>query len=260
MLVETTTNGILIDLTPPTLSDKENFLGNAPLASTFSLTANITSNGSLDAMNNMTMSRENQNNPRIRFRCSKEQLMSSWDEFEDLESGVVRYEWCVGTAKALCDVVSLRPVETKTRDSAIVSRLPSGVTLFSTVYAVNGAKLRNQLISDPCTVISVAPRVANVIDKPSVKACNFTDIDWKATVQSLSFGWNFSGNYLNDVLRLRIQVAVTMLSSNLSVPQVIQEKSWKGEPLKQPFTEILPWKDNVAIQNVLFQPWEITVA
>ena len=169
---------------------------------------------------------------------------------------MVKYEWCVGTEKALCDVVPMRSVGMKTRDAAIVNRLPSGTKLVSTVYAVNGAKLRRRITSEPCTVITVAPKLAEVIDIASFNTSNFTDIDWKATIQNLSLRWNIIGSYLDEISRLRVQVAVTKQSSNVSVPRLIKEMSWNGEPLKQPFMDVLSWQDNVTIRSVTFDPWE----
>ena len=244
MLSETTTDEVLIDLTPPSLKDDEY------TASTLPPSVNLNLYGT-----NMTLTRKNKSIPRVLFRCSEEHLMSSWDEFEDLESEVVEYDWCVGTAKDLCDVVSLRSVGMKTRGATIVNRLRSGVTLFSVVYAVNGAELREKIISDPCTVITVAPKIVEVMDISKFNSSNLKDIDWKASVQSLSLSWNVIGKYLNEVARLRVQVAVTTLSSNLSVPRLIEQKSWNGEPLTQPYMDVLPWQRNVTIQSVPFQHW-----
>ena len=252
---ETATKGIMIDLTPPSLKDNEDLLPGRPPPTKQPPSTNMTFNASSPQTSNPTLSRVNQSIPRIAFRCSEEHLMSSWDEFEDLESGVEEYKWCVGTAKASCDVLSLRSVGMRTRGAAIVHRLRSGVVLFSTVYAVNRVKLRQEIISDPCTVITVAPKLTDVIDISRLNTSNLTDIDWKATVRSLSLSWKVIGKYLNEVSRLRVQVAVTSLSSNLSVPRLIEDQSWDGEPLKQPFMNVLSWKRNVTIQSVPFQSW-----
>ena len=219
MSSETTTDGVLIDLTPPTLKRKIQELS------------------------------------PVLFRCTDEHLMASWNELEDLESGVVEYKWCVGTAKTSCDVVPLRSVGKETRSSAIVNRLLSGLNIFSNVYGVNGAKLKKQIISEPCTVITEAPNLVKVIETSRLETSNFSDIDWQDTVKNLSLSWNLTGKYLRKVSRLRIQVAVTTLSSNLSVPRVIETKSWNGELLKQPYMDVLPRHRNVTIQSILFQPW-----
>lgn len=249
LATDVTSDGVLIDLTLPTLKDDGNVSPPPPSNQT-----NL--NVSLSQTTLSNSSRYNTTSSPITFRCLEEYLTSSWEEFEDQESGMVKYDWCVGTAKALCDVVSIRSVGMKTRGAAIVNRLHSGTILFSTVYAINGAKLRRQLISEPCTVIAVAPKVAEVIDISSFNTSNFTDIDWKTTIQSLSLRWKVIGNYLDEISHLRVQVAVTKLSSNLSIPRLLQEKSWNSEPLEQPFTDVLPQQRNVTLRSVTLKPWE----
>lgn len=226
------TNGILIDLTVPTLKDDVVFWDSNGLSTTLHAS-------------NLTLL--NEISP-ITLRCSEEHLTSSWEEFEDQESGILNYDWCVGTAKNVCDVVSMRSMGKETRGSASFSRLRSGTQIFSTVYAVNGAGLRWRITSDPCLVITVAPEPAEVIDISGFNTSNFTDIDWTATLQSFSLSWKYIG--------LRVQVAVTRLSSDLSVPRLIREMSWKGEPFERPFTDVLSWQRNVTIRSATFKPWE----
>ena len=237
---EAKSNGVLIDLTLPTLKSNGYFRG--------------TKQSPIE--NKQTLSTDNQSTSVITLRCSQDHLTSSWEAFEDHESGMLKYIWCIGTAKALCNVVSMRSVGMKTRGAAIVNKLSSGTKLFSTVYAYNGAMLRRQIISDPCTVITVAPKLANVIDISSSNTNNITDIDWKATTQSLSLSWNASGSYLDETSRLQVQVAVTKLSSNISVPRILQEMSWNGEPLNQPFMDVPSWQSNITIRSITFHPWE----
>jgi len=229
---ESSSDGVLIDLTLPTLKNNGYFSGSK-----------------ISFSNNLTLSKGNQTSSLITFRCSEEHVTSSWEEFEDPESGMAKYDWCVGTAKASCDVVSMRSVGMRTSGAAIVNRLHSGTTLFSTVYAVNEVKLRRQIVSDSCTVIREAPTLGEVIDVSS----NFADIDWKGDMSSLSLRWNVTGRYFS---RLRVQVAVTKLSSNLSVPRLIKEMSWNGELLKQSFMEVLPWQRNLTIRTISFHPLE----
>lgn len=234
---ESTTDGLLMDLTPPALKGNERASVENPTST------------------NLTLSGKKTGISRVLFRCSEEHLISTWNEFNDPESGVKEYKWCVGTAKSSCDVVPLRSVGKKTTGAANVNRLPSGLTVFAKVYGINWANLRTQILSEPCTVITVVPKLVDVIDTKGFDTSNFSDIDWKDTVQSLSLKWHVIGKYLHEVSRLRIQVAVTDISSRLSVPRLIDKKSWNGELLKQPFMDVLPWHHNVTIQSIPFQPW-----
>ena len=248
MSSEMTSNSVLVDFTFAIL--KNDGYSSPPTTHSPSNVTNIN-----DYVSQILPS-DNQGSSPITLTCSEEYVTSSWLEFEDPESGMIKYEWCVGTAKALCDVVSMRSMGMKTRGTAIVNRLQSGTKILSTVYAVNGAKLRRPILSDPCTVITVAPKLSDVIDISEFNTSSFTDIDWKATMQSLSLKWKVNGSNLDEISRLRVQVAVTSLSSSFPVPRLLQEKSWRGEPLKQPFMDVPSWQRNVTIRSVTFHPWE----
>ncbi|XP_022799532.1 uncharacterized protein LOC111337483 [Stylophora pistillata] len=243
---EGTSGGVLIDLTPPLQKDD----GNVSPPSSGNRAKLNASLLQVDVSNSSTA-----NGPSITFKCLEEYLTSSWEEFEDRESGMVNYDWCVGTAKSLCDVVSMRSVGMKTRGAAIVNRLQSGTMLFSTVFAINGAKMRRQIISRPCTVIAVAPKFTEVIDISSFSSSNLTDTDWKATMQSLSFRWKAIGSYLDEISLLRVKIAVTEFSSNLSVPRLLQEKSWNSESLELSFMDVLSAQHNVTIRSMTLKPW-----
>lgn len=248
MSSEATTNRVLIDLTSPTLKDTDN----VPINTTQSPPSsnNSVSHG-IELPTDVI-----QGSSHIRFRCSEELLSANWDEFKDQESQLERYEWCVGTSKAQCDVMSLRSVGVKPKGAAIVKRLPSGTVLFATVYAVNGAGRKTRLVSEQCKVISIAPKLVEVIDIPGFNASNLTDIDWKAMVQSLSLRWEIIGRYMNDISRLRVQVAITQPSSNLSLPRLCSKTSWNSEPLVHDFMDVLSWQRNVTIRSVTLEPWE----
>lgn len=78
----------------------------------------------------------------IILRCLEEYLIFSWEEFEDCESGMLKYDWCVGIVRILCDVVFMRLVGMKIRGVVIVNSLKIGMVFFFIVYVINGVKLR----------------------------------------------------------------------------------------------------------------------
>ena len=97
---ETTTKGILIDSTPPTIKDADNLSINKT-----KVTPTTESNSNTSVPREIEMpANEIQESSHIRFRCSEELLTSNWDEFEDSESELERYDWCVGTSEARCNV------------------------------------------------------------------------------------------------------------------------------------------------------------
>ncbi|XP_068689656.1 uncharacterized protein [Montipora foliosa] len=250
---ETTSNRILIDSTPPSFKESDNLSFNSTQVPGIT-TEN--SNYSVSRREEEFAGNSIQTSSRVRFSCSEELLASSWDEFEDQESSLQRYDWCVGTSKAQCDVLTLKSVGLKPEGAAIVKRLSSGSLLYATVFAVNGAGLKTSLVSEQCRVISVAPKILEVTDIPSENASDLTDIDWQSVMQSLSLRWEIIGHAISNISRLRIKVAVTQSSSNISVPQLLSEKSWNGEPIVHEFMDVLSWQRNVTIRSVPTEPWK----
>ena len=249
MSSEMATNQILIDSTPPVLKYPDNGLINTTRENP---TGNISIHQGLQFLTKTTI----QGSDHVRFKCTEELLTADWDEFEDPESQLERYDWCVGTSQAQCDVLTLRSVEKRSNGADITNRISSGTLLFATVYAINGVGLKARLVSEHCKVISVAPMVVEVIDIPASNGTTLSDIDWKSMAQSLSLRWEIFGRYFEDISRFHIQVAITQPSSNLSLPQIDSAKSWRSEPLVQDFMDVLKWQRNVTLQGVTLEPWE----
>ena len=249
MSSEMVTNQILIDSTPPVLKYPDNGLINTTRENP---TGNISVHQGLQFPTKTTI----QGSDHVRFKCTEELLTADWDEFEDPESQLERYDWCVGTSQAQCDVLTLRSVEKRSNGADITNRISSGTLLFATVYAINGVGLKARLVSEHCKVISVAPMVVEVIDIPASNGTTLSDIDWKSMAQSLSLRWEIFGRYFEDISRFHIQVAITQPSSNLSLPQIDSAKSWRSEPLVHDFMDVLKWQRNVTLQGVTLEPWE----
>ncbi|KAJ7389359.1 hypothetical protein OS493_032216 [Desmophyllum pertusum] len=66
-------------------------------------------------------------------------LSAHWSGFQDTESGVVEYHWCVGTAQGACDVQSMTDAELQTKLRIFPIILQEGQRYFFTVEAINGA-------------------------------------------------------------------------------------------------------------------------
>ena len=247
------TNGVLIDLTPPTLKYENSGTVNATVQPP---TRAPNGNNSVSPTGSSSSIDENTSSSNIRFTCSEELLSAVWEEYEDQESNLQRYEWCVGTTAAECDVWPLTSTGVNHKASAIVNRVASGTALFATVYAANGVGLKARLVSNKCTVISVSPKLAEVVDITNTNRTNSSDIDWKSMMQSLSLQWQMIGRYYDGISSMRIQVAVTQPSSNLSVPRILSSQSWNGEPIVHDFMDLLPWQRNATIRTVKLDAWQ----
>ena len=247
------TNGVLIDLTPPKLKDENSGIVNTTVQPP---TRAPNGNNSVSPAGSSSSFDENTSSSNIRFTCSEELLSADWEEYEDQESNLQRYEWCVGTTAAECDVWPLTSTGVNHKAAAIVNRVASGTGLFATVYAANGVGLKARLVSNKCTVISVSPKLAEVVDIANTNRTNTSDIDWKSMMQSLSLQWQMIGRYYDGISSMRVQVAVTQPSSNLSVPRILSSQSWNGEPIVHDFMDLLPWQRNATIRTVKLDAWQ----
>ena len=87
----------------------------------------------------------------------------NWDEFQDPESGVLKYVICAGTVKGSCDIL---PLTTVNRGLALRLQvkpvISSGVVLFSTLRVYNKAGGLTEVYSDGLLVDSTPPNPGNV--------------------------------------------------------------------------------------------------
>ncbi|XP_065839867.1 uncharacterized protein [Oscarella lobularis] len=109
-------------------------------------------------------------------------LDCSWADFSDAESGIAKYQVCVGSSQGICDVRSKTEAadSTEWHFSALV--LKHGSTYFCTVYGVNGAGLSSSSSSDGVLVDVTRPVKGTVIDGEQFDSdCQYTDEPIKAT-------------------------------------------------------------------------------
>lgn len=90
-------------------------------------------------------------------------LAANWDEFVDAESEITNYFWCVGTKMGVCDVVPQMDVGSDRQGRKAMSpSLPSGLVVYITVTAVNGAGAQSQAYSDGLTIDTTPPLATKV--------------------------------------------------------------------------------------------------
>ena len=90
-------------------------------------------------------------------------ISANWDEFEDTESGVIKYEWCVGTRQGTCDVIPQTDVGDSTTVGQQVSpSLTTGMVFFVTLTVYNGAGGVTKVFTDGVKVDNTAPTLSKV--------------------------------------------------------------------------------------------------
>ena len=99
----------------------------------------------------------------IDYQAGDTYIYANWDEFQDVESDVTRYAWCAGTRKGTCDVIPETNVGDRTSvGQQIRPSLTTGMAVFVTVSAYNGAGAITRVSSDGFKVDSTPPAVSKV--------------------------------------------------------------------------------------------------
>ena len=99
----------------------------------------------------------------IDFQAGGAFIYANWDEFQDVESEVTRYAWCAGTIKGTCDIIPETDVGEHTAfGQQIRPSLASGMAVFVTVSAYNGAGAVTRRSSDGVIVDSTPPDISKV--------------------------------------------------------------------------------------------------
>ena len=107
--------------------------------------------------------RDGQTLEDIDFQAGGTFIYANWDEFQDEESGVTRYAWCAGTLKGTCDIIPEMDVSEHTAyGQQIRPSLATGMAVFVTVSAYNGAGAVTRVSSDGVIVDSTPPDISKV--------------------------------------------------------------------------------------------------
>lgn len=99
----------------------------------------------------------------IDFQADDTFIYANWDEFQDLESDIMKYMWCVGTDKGSCDIIPETDVGDRTSvGQQIRPAIATGMVVFVTVSAYNGAGSVTRESTDGVKVDSTAPVISEV--------------------------------------------------------------------------------------------------
>ena len=108
--------------------------------------------------------RDGQTLADIDYQASGAHIYANWDEFQDIESEVTRYAWCAGTGKGICDIIPETDIGDRTSvGQQVRPSLTTGMAVFVTVSAYNGAGAVTRVSSDGVKVDSTAPVISKVI-------------------------------------------------------------------------------------------------
>ena len=118
------------------------------------------------------------------YQSSFEQVSASWKGFHDKESGIVRYEVCIGSNSGLCDVLGFHDFGLTTKSLINNLNLSHNKTYYTTVRAVNGAGQTSFASSDGIFIDRTPPVGGNFRDGDT------SDIDVTLYNSHVSCNWD----------------------------------------------------------------------
>ena len=139
------------------------------------------------------------------YQSSCVQIAAAWDSFSDAESGIVRYEWAVGSGRRPSQqVMAFVDVGLSTDASCVTGgclQLEDGVTYFVTVRAFNGVDLFVEVLSNGVMVDRVPPTAGSVWDGSMPG-----DVSYQASLDVLSARWSGFEDVPSGVVQYRFGI------------------------------------------------------
>ena len=116
---------------------------------------------------------------------SRTLIVAHWSAFEDLESDVVKVNWCAGLSSGTCDIVNETQLDYNSTLARSILKNPimNGQRYYVTVKATNGAGVTTSLTSDGVTVDETPPISGTVIDGM------VSDVDYVNGEDDISARW-----------------------------------------------------------------------
>ena len=137
----------------------------------------------LDALNCTGSTR-----PTLNISRPSDVVAARWIGFADGESGIMAYEYCVGTSELVCDVAEMMRVDNSTSWMQLVlsDLVAHGSKTCVSVRAVNGVGLQSELISSHCVLYdSTPPQMEKVSASLDVNTHNEEQSDVKIVFGSV---------------------------------------------------------------------------
>ncbi|XP_070570802.1 uncharacterized protein [Ptychodera flava] len=135
------------------------------------------------------------------FHTSTKSISASWEGlFIDLESGIARYEWSVGSQPGFADIMAFTPTtsEEATSDESVDLGLEEGHFYYVSVKGYNGAGLSTLATSWAIVVDSSPPIAGFVYD--GIATADVVDQDYQTDILSITARWKGFNDPHTDIV------------------------------------------------------------
>lgn len=143
------------------------------------------------------------------FQSSASEISANWTDFVDNRSGIVGYEWAIGTTAGGSDVQGFVPVGLATSATATGLSLGQGTEYFVTVRATNGAGLTATRSSDGVVVDLTPPTAGQVHDGIG------QDIQFQTSITTISGDWSGFADAESQIARYEWAIGTSAGGSDL---------------------------------------------
>ena len=189
------------------------------------------------------------NEESVKVRCFPELILITWKLLSDAESGLDRYEVCVGHLENKCNIQSWTNVFKQTSFSKIVPKQTQGTKIYGTVRAINRAGIIKEIVPNGPCLINVKPK--RILMFTSSHLQESPNTVWRSDRTSMPLRWSFWPGSSNFVSRL--QLGVIGGPTNESEAQLFGNSLY-GQPILLSFIDMLPWQQNVTLQTPNLEP------
>ena len=144
------------------------------------------------------------------------EISASWKGFQDKESGISRYEICIGSIPGLCDVSEFRNVGLASNAFVSNLNLTHNATYYTTVRATNGAG-QTGFASSNGIIIDLTPPIGS-------KLRDGEDLDIDVSVQDMfvSANWDEFHDPESGISKFVVCAGTIMGSCDLVSPTIVR--------------------------------------
>ncbi|MBI2930591.1 MAG: hypothetical protein HYY16_02980 [Planctomycetes bacterium] len=151
------------------------------------------------------------------------QINANWSSFTDPESGIILYEWGIGTSAGATDIQAFTSVGLNTAAVNGSLSLADGTTCYVTIRATNGVGLQTTQTSDGVTIDTLSPNAPALLapaDTASINGESGVAFDWMTVADASRYRFQLdTENTFASPLVMNLTLAASALTAGPLSPK-----------------------------------------
>ena len=132
------------------------------------------------------------------YQSDKSRVSAWWTPFKDTDSGILSYEWCIGSLVTTCDILHWTDAGGDLSATATGLTLEDGKSYFIAVRATNQAGLTSEVQSSPFVVDSTPPTCGAIRD-----GSERVDVSYKSGSEGYVGSWDACEDDVSSIVGYR---------------------------------------------------------